>query len=164
MTVKELIEVSPFCDLVEVVVRENGYSTWIQGYRVGKNAKLYPVNLSYKLRGELGIDYHKTYSLKDGQEIDCTNGWKMPLKVICKDVRKIPDYIGNLKISHIQPRHIPQIHKDALTNNNFSYDVDCFPDGFTPESEKGKEKAIKENKEMDGQLTIDEWIINSVTY
>lgn len=166
MTVKELIEVSPFCDLVEIAVRDQGHGKWVQGYRVGINAKLYPVNLSIKLREKYNLKSYqsRTVDLEEGQEIDCTQGLNLPMKVICKKVTQIPDYIGNLKICDIQPRHIPQIHKDAYTHNDFAYELDCFPDGFVPESENEKEKAIKENKEMDGQLTIDEWIINSVTY
>lgn len=166
MTVKELIEISPFCDLVEIVVRSNGHGKWIQGYRVGKNAKLYPVNLSVKLRKAFGMESYQsgTIALDEGQEIDCEHGRGLPMKVICKDVRKIPDYIGNLKICDIQPRHIPQIHRDALTHNDFAYDLDCFPDGYIPESEKQREEAEKEAKEIDGQLSIEEWIVNSVTY
>lgn len=166
MTVKELIDVSPFCDLVEIVVRAHGHGTWVQGYRVGINAKLYPVNLSTKLREKYHLKSYQssTIYLEEGQEIDCTQGPHLPMKVICKKVTQIPDYIGKLTICDIQPRHIPEIHKDALTHNDFAYEIDCFPDGYTPESENEKEKAIKENKEIDGQLSIDEWIVNAVTY
>lgn len=166
MTVKELIDVSPFCDLVEVIVREHGHGQWVQGYRVGKNAKLYPVNLSVKLREQFGQKTYESHTivLEKDQEIDCEQGRGLPMKVICKDVAKIPDYIGNLKICDIQPRHIPQIHRDALTHNDFAYDIDCFPDGFVPESPKEQEKAQKVIEEMDGQMSVDDWFANTVTY
>jgi hypothetical protein len=44
MTVKELIDVSPSCDIVEIVIRNEG--KWVQGYRVGKNAQIYPCEYS----------------------------------------------------------------------------------------------------------------------
>lgn len=166
MTVKELIDVSPFCDLVEVVVRDQGHGKWVQGYRVGKNAKLYPVNMSLKLRERFHQKSYesRTVVLDEGQEIDCEQGMGLPMKVICRDVRKIPDNIGNLTICDIQPRHIPQIHKDAMTHNDFAYDIDCYPDGFVPESITEQEKATKIADDIDGQLSIEEWITNSVIY
>lgn len=156
MTVKELISVSPFCDLVEITVRENGCGKWIQGYRVGKDAKLFPVNLTKEIREQYHLQSYqnKTISLEEGDEIDCTHGYELKMKVICRDVHRIPDNIGNLQIAHIQPRHIPSFHRDALTHNNFEYDLDCFPDGYVPEVEQSKEKTIM----IDGQMTIDEWM------
>ena len=156
MTVKELIDVSPSCDLVEVTVRENGCGKWIQGYRVGKDAKLFPVNLTKEVREKYHLQSYqsKTIPLEEGDEIDCINGWDLKMKVICRDVRRLPDNVANLQVSHVQPRHIPSFHREALTNNEFAYDIDCFPDGYVPEIEQPKEKSLQ----MDGQMTFDEWM------
>ncbi len=154
MTVKELIDVSPFCDGVEVIVRKNGNSTWIQGYRVGKDAKLYPVNLNPEVMRRFGVESHqKTISLKPGDEVECYHGGRLPMKVICKDVKHIPPYIGNLTVCHVQPRHIPSIHGDALTHNDFLYDISVFPDGYIPESVLKENKII--DREFDGQIKLD---------
>lgn len=136
MTVKELIDVSFSCDCLEIVVREEGCGRWIQGYRIGKNAELFPVEVTkeviekYKLEGQRR---GSVIQLEEEQEIDCEHGIRLPMKVICKDVKRIPDYIGNLKVCHVIPRNIPRLHKDGLTHNNFSYEIDCYPDGYIPE-------------------------------
>lgn len=156
MTVKELIDVSPYCDLVEVVVRKNGHGQWIQGYRVGKEAKLYPCNLTKEVMERFKVESHlKTVHLQEGQEVDCSHGSReLPMKVICKDVSKIPDNIGKLIVAHVQPRHIPSFHKEQLTHNDFAYNIDCYPDGYVPEVEK--KDTDWEN--LEGQLTIDDWL------
>lgn len=155
MTVKELIDVSPFCDGVEVVVRDHG--RWVQGYRVGKDAKIYPVNLNPKVMQRFGVEsYHKTIFLKEDDEVDCEQGRGLPMKVICKDVRKIPDYIGNLIVNDVQPRNIPQIHGEALTHNDFLYDICVYPEGYVPEKEVKEKKP--DDWSLDGQMTIEEWM------
>lgn len=156
MTVKELIDVSPFCNLVEVVIREKGYGRWIQGYRVGKEAKLYPLNISEEIKEQFHLNtYLRQVPLKPGQEVDCFEGGKLPIKVICKDVTKIPDSIGALTVSSVLPRHVPQFHKEALTHNDFMYDINCYPDGFIPEPEK-KEKP--QGIQLEGQMEITDFL------
>lgn len=36
MKIRELIDVCPNCDVLEVVVRDHGHGKWIQGYMIGK--------------------------------------------------------------------------------------------------------------------------------
>ncbi len=151
MTVKELIEVFPNCDLIEVVVREKGRGQWIQGYRIGKDAKLYPCNLTAEILEKYHFDsYQKTISLKKGEEVDCLQLNRLPIKVICKDVSRIPDNVGKLKVCFAQPRHIPSFHREALAHNEFSLEVDCFPEGYVPEKEQEK------TWELEGQMSIEE--------
>lgn len=151
MTVKELIDVSPFCDLVEVVIREHGHGKWVQGYTVGKNAKLSPCHWTKELREKYKASYNQTVYLEDGAEEDAQMGNRgLPMKILCRDVRKLPDYIGNLIICDVQPRNIPEIHKNGLTHNDFSYDIDCFPDGYEPPKEE------KEEPMMEGQLSVED--------
>lgn len=134
MTVRELIDVSPFCDLIQIVVRDNG--KWVQGYRVGKDAHIYPSEIRKEVLEKNNLEIGRGGAwLEDGQEVDLDIQFNShnPMKVICKDVMKTPDYIGNLKIQYIQPRHIPSLHGNALTHNDFSFDIDCYPDGYVPE-------------------------------
>lgn len=152
MTVKELIDVSSFCDLVEVVVRDHGHGKWIQGYTVGKNAKLCPCHWTSALREKYNVRYNQTVYLEEGVEEDAQMGNAgLPMKIICKDVRKIPDYIGKLQVCEVQPRNIPHIHKDGLTHNDFAYDIDCFPDGYEEPKEEPKEEPM-----MKGQLSVED--------
>jgi hypothetical protein len=76
------------------------------------------------------------------------------MKIICKDIRKIPEYIGNLKIRDVLPRHIPMLHRDVLTHNEFQYDIVCYPEGWTPEVPK----VEKQEENLDGQMSIEEMI------
>lgn len=156
MTVKELIAVSPFCDFVQIVVRNHGCGRWIQGYRIGKEAKLYPVNCTREILEKYNLQSHQrqTIPLNEGDEIDCEHGRGLPMKVICKDVSKIPDNVANLTVAFVQPRHIPEIHREQLTHNNYEYDIDCFPDSYVPEPKEKQEKT----ETLDGQMTFDEWL------
>jgi len=157
MTVKELIEVSPYCDLVEVVVREKGCGKWLQGYRIGKEAKLYPANITNEIKEQLHLKSRlRAVSLEPGQELNCFS-YQLPLKVIFKSVSRIPDSIGNLIIYSVQPRNIPQLHGEALTHNDFMYDINCYPDGFIPESD---EKEKPQSSQLEGQMEIMDFLKN----
>lgn len=152
MTVQELMDVMSFCDLLEVTVRKTGRGQWIQGYRIGKDAKIFPSEQSKEMREERGLKFYenKTLYLEDGAEVDVKKGINLPMKIICKDCHKLPEYIGNLEVCDALPRNVPQFHKDALTHNNFALDVDCYPDNYTPEkyipSKDVTEEAIEDQQ------------------
>ena len=150
MTVKELIDVSFDCNLVEIVVREEGFGRWIQGYRIGKDAKLFPVEITKEVLEKYKLEHEgrRVIPLGEGQEIDCTHSINLPMKVICKDVRKIPDYIGNLKISYVIPRNVPRIHNRPMTDNSHEYDIACYPEGYVEPVEE-----TKSEQDMEGQET-----------
>lgn len=153
MTIKELLEVSPFCDTIEVVVRKVGHGMWLQGYRVSKNAKIYPVEQSrefIEMRGLKSYERH-VLPLKDNEEINVVRLDGLKMKIICKEPRQAPNEILNLEICSVQPRHIPLYHKEALTHNEFSYDIDCYPPAY--EIEHIETKAIEE-KQLEGQMNI----------
>ena len=156
MTVKELIKVSPSCDLVEITVREHGHGRWIQEYRIGKNAAVYPSEITEKLKERYQIQTRKRIDLKPGDEVDAMV-YNYPVKVICRDVSKIPENIGRLKICTVQPRHIPGFHKEAMMHNDFSYEINCYPDGYTLEPKK-KEKP--QDDDLDGQMNIIDFLKN----
>ena len=135
MTVQELMDVMSFCDLLEVVVRKTGHGQWVQGYRIGKEAKIFPSEQTAEMRESRGLKSYenKTIYLEEGTEVDIKRGFDLPMKVICKDCHKLPEYIGNLEVCDALPRNVPQFHGDNLTHNSFALDVDCYPDNYTPE-------------------------------
>ena len=154
MTVKELLDVCPCCDLVEVVVRKGGDGLWIQGYRVGEDVKLFPAEIwketleKNKLKKTGSCAY-----LAPDQEVDTTRGIHLPMKVICKPVHKIPDYIGKLQVCYAIPRHIPMLHKDPATHNEFSFDISAYPDGWEDKQEPEEKKP---ETDLLGQMTLED--------
>ena len=154
MTIRELLEVSPSCDTIEVVVRKEGHGMWLQGYRVSKNAKIYPVEQSRELIEIRGLkEYNlRPAPLRENEVVETVRiGGNLKMKIICKDPRQAPSEILNLEICSVQPRHIPLYHKEALTHNEFSYDIDCYPPAY--EIEHIETKAIEE-KQLEGQMNI----------
>lgn len=164
MKIRELIEVSPNCDVIEVVVRENGHGKWIQGYMIGKNIDFYP---AFQRKDVIeDRQNNRKRHLKDGQEVDGEHGMRLPMKLIKKNVTSAPDYIMNLEISHIQPRHIPCYHKDQLTHNDFQYDVSAYPDGWNPNIKENDDNIKRNNDDvkqkidvqLDGQMDITDFL------
>lgn len=126
MTVKELIDVMPFCEDVNVIVRQDGSGKWIQGYRVGLNAQLHPSEI---WPAELCQNFGCTYTLQAGEEFDAHVSTGMPVKVMHGDVHRLPKNVGNLTVCHVQPRHL--LHNSF--DNEFELEIWCYPDGWTPE-------------------------------
>lgn len=160
MTIRELLEVSPFCDTIEAVIRKNGRGQWLQGYRVGKNVKVYPSEQSREFIELKSLKQYGTgsYLLKPGEIIECAKiGNNLKMKIICKEPLKAPKEILDLEISHIQPRYIPMYHKDNLTHNNFMYDIDCYPPEYQFEITEAEQKVIVD-KQLEGQTNIFDFI------
>ena len=157
MTVKELVEAAPFCDTVEVIIRENGNGHWIQGYLIGKNIDTYPA-----FQRKDWIEYRKSHNnchfdkrkLKAGEEVEGTHGGGgLPMKLIKKSVSNIPDKVANLQVCSFQPRHIPSYHKEALTHNEFQLDIEAYPEGWEPEKEQPETKD-NVSKQIPGQMNL----------
>lgn len=152
MTVKELIEVSPSCDTVEIVVREHGHGQWVQGYLIGKDIDYYPAFV----RADRRESYEETRKrrLKDGEEVDGQHSYKLPMKLIKKSVEHIPEHIAKLEVCSVQPRHIPTYHREQATHNEYMYDINCYPEGFVPEKEQPS--AEQKAAVMQGQMSLEE--------
>ena len=135
MTVQELMDVMPYCDLLEIVVRQTGHGKWIQGYRIGKDAKIYPSEYTVEEWEKRSFRSYerKVVHLEEGAEVDIRHGYDLPMKVICKDCHRLPENVGRLEVCSVLPRHVPQFHKEALTHNDHSLDVSCYPDNYVPE-------------------------------
>lgn len=156
MTVRELIEAAPFCDALEIVVREHGHGQWIQGYRISKHAEMWKSEHTVECGEKIKITYgDKAPRLTDGEIRDVMHGYNLPLKIIKKDPEKIPDYIGNLIVCSFQPRNIPSFHREQLTHNEFSMDICCYPDGYVPEVEENKNNK---QEQLEGQTSIYDFI------
>ena len=160
MTIKELLEASPSCDTIEIVVRKNGHGQWLQGYRIGKDVKVYPSEQSREFieLKSLNVYGNKCYTLKPNEVCNVTKiGNNLKMTIICKEPLKAPKEILDLEVCHVQPRHIPSYHKEALTHNEFSYDVDCFPPEYQFEIQEPETKEILD-RQLDGQLSIADFI------
>ncbi len=160
MTVGELVEAATFCDCIEVVVREEGCRHWLQGYRVGKDVDVYPSEYSVEYLEEKQR-YMRTYGkempkMRPSEIRDLRRSRDLPIKVIKKDVHRLPEKIANLQVYDFQPRHIPSYHKEQLTHNDFSMDINAYPEGWEPERvEKPKTEA---QDELEGQMSFDDLI------
>ena len=64
MTIRELLEASPNCDTIEAVIRKNGCGQWLQGYRVGKDVRLYPSEQSREFIEMMSLNEYGTKSYK----------------------------------------------------------------------------------------------------
>ena len=157
MTVRELVETATNCDAIEIVVREHGYGQWIQGYRISKYAKQWKVEHTVEMQEKVIKVYgDKAPELTDGEIRDVYHGYNLPMKIIKKDVSKIPDYVANLQVCSFQPRHIPSFHREQLTHNEFALDINCYPEGFVPEIEKVDKEDP--NEQLEGQTNIFDFI------
>ena len=158
MTVQELMDAMPWCDLLEVVVRQNGHGKWVQGYRIGKDAKIFPSEYTVEeIENKQFRSYNpRTIDLEEGTEVDVRHGFDLPMKVICKDCHKLPENVGRLEVCDIIPRHVPSFHKDALTHNNHSLEVNCYPDNYVAERYiPSKDVTVKG---IEGQMSMEEWL------
>lgn len=158
MTVQELMYAMPFCDLLEVVIRQNGHGRWVQGYRIGKEAKIFPSEYTVEeIEAREFRSYNpRTIDLEEGAEVDVRHGFDLPMKVICKECHKLPENVGRLEVCDIVPRHVPSFHKDALTHNNHSLEVNCYPDNYMPERYiPSKDVTVKG---IEGQMSMEEWL------
>lgn len=151
MTVQELMDAMPYCDLLEVVVRQTGHGKWVQGYRIGKEAKIFPSEYTIEEWEKHTFRKYSVKFLEEGQEVDIRHGYDLPMKVICKDCHRLPGNIARLEVCSALPRHVPVFHKDALTHNAFALEVDCYPDGFIPERAIESKEIVNE---IDGQMDI----------
>lgn len=124
MTVKVLVEAAPFCDTVEVIIRENGNGHWIQGYLIGKNINIYPA-----FQRKDWIEYRKTHPnscsdkrrLKDGEEVEGTHGeCGLPMKLIKKSVSIFPIRLLTLKYVGFSPGIYPVTMENNLRIMNFN--------------------------------------------
>ena len=157
MTVKELIDAAIFCDVVEIVIRENdGHGKWMQGYRIGKEAKVFPSELTMEVRELMGLKSYesKTYYCKEGEILDVKRSACLPMKVICKDVHKLPEAIGALEVADFIPRHVPYLHKNSLTSNNHELEINCFPADVIPD--KFVECKVVQPEQLEGQMSIED--------
>lgn len=162
MTVGELLEKDPFCDSIEVVVRDDGCGRWIQGYRIGKDVEQFKCEYTIEFQEIVQKDgsIHKWGKHMDGKALpymtsgeirDVYHGLDLPMKIIKKPVEHIPNNIANLQVCHFVPRHIPSMHKEQLTHLEHTLDINAYPEGWVPEENTEKHTGWEH---LDGQMSI----------
>ena len=163
MTVRDLVECSLFLKNMEIVVRENGGGKWLQGFRIGKDASIYPLEACAEHREERGLFGTDYYKLKEGETVEVKRWtWQtVPIKVMCIEPKKAPKEILDLVVKDYQPRHIPSLHGEALTHNDFDLDIDCYPPDQAEKLAVFREVQEIEKKDDDqlaGQMNIEDFL------
>lgn len=159
MTVRDLVECAHSLEGMEIVVRENGGGKWIQGFRISPKAKLYPSDITIEHKelhpwiDEKELNRHGQL-VPEGEIVDVKRGTflsQMPIKVMCIEPKKAPNYILDLEVKYYLPRNIPTIHGSKLFNNDFSLEINCF---LPERQEKLAEyrEIIEDKQDDDGQL------------
>ena len=160
MTVRDLVECAYFVKNIQIIIRENGGGRWFQGFRIGKDAMLYKYEHCAEHREQRGMFGTDLYKLKDGEILDTTTVYNLPMKVMCIEPKKAPKEVLDLVVHHYQPRHIPSFHGEALTHNDFDLNIDCFP----PERQEklAEYREIVEDKvdgeQIAGQMSIEDFL------
>ena len=167
MTVQELMNVSPWCECLEVIIRMDGHGKWLYGFRIAKNATIYPSEGGAEVRELRELKEYTPYPnskvvvLKDGDVVNVSpandlRGDNLNMKVISRDPkRKLPEEIGSLEVSHITPRRLGK-----WNDLGHNYEVWCFP----PEDMEELNRITREKKtrqqaiEEDQQICIEDWM------
>lgn len=159
MTVRDLIECAFFVKNIEVIIRENGGGRWIQGFRIGADAKIYRYEWCAEHREERGMFGSDVYKLKDGEVLDIKTAHTLPMRAMCIDPKKAPKEVLDLNVHYYQPRHIPAYHGEALTHNDFDLEINCYP----PEQREklAVYREVREDKvddQLEGQMSIEDFL------
>ena len=159
MTVRDLIECSYFVKNIEVVIRENGGGTWIQGFRIGTDAMLYRYEQCAEHREERGMFGTELYKLKDDEILNVKTCHNLPMKIMCIEPKKAPKEVLDLVVHHYQPRHIPYIHGESATHNDFDLNIDAFPPERMEKLADYREVIeTKLDDQLEGQMSIEDFI------
>ena len=168
MTVRDLVfGASESLEGMEIVVRENGGGKWIQGFRISKKARLYPIDSRVEER-EKHPWVKETCPRGSGLNCPVPEGevvtvyqdtFNYPIKVMCIDPRKAPKNVLDLEVRRYLPRNIPTLHGQKLFSNDFSLEIDCY------EPEKMEKLAMYrevvedkiEDDQLAGQMSIEDY-------
>ena len=131
MTVKELLDVFPYCSEIRITIRDNG--RWVQGYQIGEHLR---VGMSYLRRGE-------SPHMEEGEIRDLTEANnRLPLICMCKSVSKTPKELLRLTVDMVIPRYM------RLEGNDHRLDVTCLPDGAEIAKRAVEAKRDSEHQEQ----------------
>ena len=169
MTVGELMEVSPFCELLEVIIRKEGHGQWLYGYRIGKDVEIYPAEYSAEVQELRSLKEYTPYNnkqivkLKEGDVFQVTTEYMplrndMKMEVICKDVHtRLPKKVADLEICQIRPR---KVHMESKIGDwsswEHSYIMDCFPQAHGIRIETRQQASKPSEIENSGQMTLED--------
>ena len=155
MTVRDLVTCAQFLKNIEVVVRENGGGCWIQGFRIGPDAKIY--KYEYCVENRERID--RCINLKEGETIDVER-WHggehpCPVKAMCISPSKAPADVLDLVVCYYLPRHIREYHNDL----EFDLEINCYPPEQIEKLAAYREvKETKSDDQLEGQMSIEDFL------
>ena len=168
MTVGELIKVSPWCELIEVVIRVNGCGKWIYGYRIGKDVKIYPSEVSAEVKELRSLKEYTPYGNKrivkphdgDVYEIGKEFAGTMKIKVICVDIRRrLPKEVADLEVYEVKPGKVRMESKIGDWNSwEHTYYIDCLPPDPGQMDRILKETTRQQAIEEDGQMCLEDFM------
>lgn len=154
MTVRDLVQGAPFLRNIKVIVREHGSGCWIQGFRIGPDAKIHKFERCAEFEEQMSVN-RQDYKLKEGESFDVARFQDMPMKVKCVDPRKAPADVLDLVVCHYLPRHICEYHDD----NDFDLEIDCYPPEHQEKLATYREtKEAKADDQLEGQMSIEEFL------
>lgn len=169
MTVGELVELSPFCELLEVIIRKEGHGQWIYGYRIGKDVEIYPAEYSAEVQELRSLKEYTPYNnkqivkLKEGDVFQVTTEYMplrndMKMEVICKDVHtRLPKKVADLEICTIRPAKVHMKSKIGDWNSSdHTYLLDCFPPAQGIRIETRQQASKPCEIEDSGQMTLED--------
>ncbi len=166
MTVRDLVIGADY-DLegMEIVVREGGKGRWIQGFRISKKARLYPVDSTIEnrelypwIKTNKNGDYSCDVPAGETLVIHQTHK-DFPVKVMCIDPIKAPKEVLDLEVSRYLPRNIPVLHGQALFNNEFSLEIWAYiPESSEKPAIYQEIKKAEIDDQLEGQMSIEEYL------
>ena len=163
MTVREMVEAAgEDLEGLQIKVIEYGSRNWIQGYRISKNARLYPADARIENREKYpwakeNCSYGHGFNMPvpDGEILTVYDSFNpYPIKVMCIEPKKAPDEVLDLEVRSFLPRNLPTIHGQQLFSNYFSLEILAYvPKEGIKVTNTPEEKA----KDIDGQLNLEEF-------
>lgn len=168
MTVRDLVQgAGDDLEGMQITVRENGGGKWIQGFRISKKARLYPVDCRIEEREK--HPWAKETCLRGyGFNCEVPQGevltvyqppMDFPIRVMCIEPKKAPKDVLDLEVKSYLPRNLPTIHGQALFNNEFCLEIDAYAPEQTEKLAVYREvREDKVDDQLEGQMSIEDWL------
>lgn len=163
MTVREMVEAAgDELEGLQIKVAEDNSRKWIQGYRISKKARLYPIDVRIEEREKhpwavesCSRGHGFNMPVPDGEVLTVYQDfWDYPIQVMCISPKNAPDEVLDLEVRSFLPRNIPTIHGQKLFSNYFSLEILAYmPKGGIKVTNTPEEKP----KDIDGQLSLEEF-------
>lgn len=164
MIVKDLLDAGgDNVEGLQIMVRENGGGSWIHGYRISENERLYPAVTRIENQEAFPWISKKDYGfncpIPKGSELRVYEAMRdnLPIDILCVSPRKAPKQVLMLEVKHFIPRNLPTVHGDKLFNNKFELEIDCYPPEHIEKLAVFKEVA-EINEQLEGQMCLEDFM------